>query len=55
MRTADNDIEEESIIALLRATEKGPDGKVTYGGARRGRENSLGLRDGKGMRRDGEM
>jgi hypothetical protein len=44
---ADNDIEEESIIALLMATEKRPDGKVKYGGARRGQENSLGLRDGK--------
>jgi hypothetical protein len=54
MRTADSDIEEESIIALLMVTEKGPDGKVTYGGARRGRENSLGLRGGKEGRREGQ-
>jgi hypothetical protein len=35
------------MIASLIETEKRPDGKVVYGGARRGRENSLGLRDGK--------
>jgi hypothetical protein len=29
MRTADSDIKEELIIALLMETEKGPDGKVT--------------------------
>jgi hypothetical protein len=52
---ADNDIEEESIIALLMVTEKGPDGKVTSGGAQQGREDSLGLRDGKGMRWEGKM
>jgi hypothetical protein len=53
MRTEDSDIEEESIMASRMATEEGPAEKVVYGGARRGRENSLGLRDGKKGRREG--
>jgi hypothetical protein len=53
---ADKDIEEESMMASPRDTEKGPGEKVVYGGARRrGPENSLVFRRVRKERLEGRQ